>query len=149
MDYALQNDFLQAMFRLKSMLASELGKDTASGISMPEYILLKGISENKPLTEIREYLYITKPAVSQMLASLEKKAYLLREPDKSDRRNLALTLTPAGQTVLQQKEQRLTLRFGKIAGAMREEDLHQVIRLVSQFSDCVPKRRKSSREDPV
>ena len=54
MDYALQSDFLQAIFRIKSILAAELGKDSDSGISMPEYILMKSIKNNVPLTEVRE-----------------------------------------------------------------------------------------------
>lgn len=147
MDYALQNDFLQAMFRMKSMLAAELGKDSTCGISMPEFILMKGILENASLSEIREYLSISKPAISQMLGNLEKKGYLTREPDKTDRRNLVLALTPAGQATFAAKETRLNARLGKLFGSMREEDLRQVIRLVTQFSECTSRIRKVPRED--
>ena len=146
MDYALQSDFLQAIFRIKSILAAELGKDSDSGISMPEYILMKSINNNVPLTEVREYLSISKPAISQILGGLEKKGYLIRETDKSDRRNLRLSLTPAGQVTFHQKESRLNARFGKIAGSMEEEQLRQTIRLASQFSDCITRIRKMPPE---
>ena len=149
MDYALQSDFLQAMFRMKSMLASELGKDSTCGISMPEFMLMKGIRENAPLAEIREYLSISKPAVSQMLGNLEKKGYLTREPDKTDRRNLVLALTPAGQATFTRKETRLNAHLGKLFGSMQEEDLHQVIRLVTQFEECTSRIRKNRREDTI
>ena len=100
----LSSDFLHALFVLKSLLGTQFSKSAKTQIhslSMAEYALMKHVSETASLTEIREYLSITKAAVSQMLSSLEKRGFLTREIDRANRRNLIVFLTPAGQQVLQ------------------------------------------------
>lgn len=57
------------------------------------------------VSDIQSNLYITKPAVSQMLNTLEKKGYVIREIDKSDRRKIAVALTSEGQGVLRRTEE--------------------------------------------
>ena len=93
----LNRELLHSLFRLKSALNTEFVKDTSSAvkdINLPEYILMREIEENgSDLTAIREYLSITKSAVSQMLRSLEKKGYLTRRINLRNRRNIVVELT--------------------------------------------------------
>ena len=67
----VKTDFLHSLFVLKSMLGAEFAKAAGERetLSMPEYILMKKAAEaengNADLAEIREYLAVTKAAVSQ------------------------------------------------------------------------------------
>lgn len=148
MNAQLQVDFLHAMFQMKSLLASELGKSDTVGINTPEYVLLKRIGEkSSSLNEIREYLAISKSAVSQMLRSLEKKGFIYREADPTDRRNVIVTLTAAGERAMQKKEAAFNARFGKLLHSMSEDNLRQTIALVSRFRDSVSPGHNGEQEE--
>ena len=98
---------------------------------------MKRVSETASLTEIREYLSITKAAVSQMLSSLEKRGFLTREIDRENRRNLIVFLTPAGQQILQVKDNEADSRFAKIITEMGESDTLEFIRLITKMNDAL------------
>lgn len=136
----LSSDFLHALFVLKSLLGTQFSKsaktDTHS-LSMAEYVLLKQLTETASLTEIRKYLSMSKAAVSQMLSSLEKRCYLIRETDRANRRNLIVSLTPAGQTILQEKDKEADARFTKIVTEMGEADTLEFIRLITKMNDAM------------
>lgn len=136
----LSSDFLHALFVMKSLLGTQFSKSAKTEIhslSMAEYVLMKRVSETASLTEIREYLSITKAAVSQMLSSLEKRGFLTREIDRANRRNLIVFLTPAGQQVLQEKGNEADSRFAKIITEMGEADTLEFIRLITKMNDAM------------
>lgn len=80
---------------------------------------------------------MSKAAVSQMLSSLEKRCYLIRETDRANRRNLIVSLTPAGQTILQEKDKEADARFTKIVTEMGEADTLEFIRLITKMNDAM------------
>lgn len=136
----LSSDFLHALFVMKSLLATQFSKSAKTEIhslSMAEYVLMKRVSETASLTEIREYLSITKAAVSQMLSSLEKRGFLTREIDREKRRNIIVFLTPAGQQILQVKDNEADSRFAKIITEMGESDTLEFIRLITKMNDAL------------
>jgi DNA-binding MarR family transcriptional regulator len=144
---SLGRDFLGALFRLKSLLGSEFGNGGTrkkNHVNMPEYILLREIADNAigadtntELTDIREFLSISKPAVSQMLASLEKKGYITREINPENRKYLVVTLTPQGRKILQEIDDVYTCRFQQITEAMGEQDIKEMIRLIDRLNGTV------------
>ena len=144
MNAQAKSDFLHALFVLKSLLGAEFGKGTKHGadsLSMPEYVLLKraaGASNGAVnLAEVREYLAITKAAVSQLLASLEQRGFLTREADPANRRALLITLPPAGSAVLHRREAELDQRLGAILSRVGESDLSQFTQLILKMNAAV------------
>lgn len=136
----LSSDLLHALFVLKSLLGAEFGRSVKPGVcslSMAEYVLMKWIADTTSLAEIREYLSVSKAAISQMLSSLEKQGYLMRETDQENRRSLIVSLTPAGQTILRQKDQKVNSRFEKIIAEMGEADTLEFIRLIAKMNDAL------------
>lgn len=141
----LGRDFLGALFKLKSLLGSEFGKGSIkNNVNMPEYILLREIADNAvgadtntELTDIREFLSISKPAVSQMLASLEKKGYITRETNPENRKYLVVTLTPQGREILQEIDKVYTHCFQQITLAMGKQDIKEMIRLINRLHAIV------------
>ena len=139
MDSQLKDQLVFAMLRLRKV---SMVFPSEFDIRMSELILMRKIvsntscpDQNFQASDLSSHLFITKPAVSQMLNSLEKKGYISREIDKNDRRKRAVTLTAEGQEIL-----RLTKAFmdRKIETTIRrfgEENTKQLIALFSLLSD--------------
>ena len=145
MSKELQNELVQAMFRLKKMMNYGLGRDTNNiNITMSEYILMREVAENtkdvynpSALTEVREYLSVSKAAVSQMLNSLEKRGYILREIDPNNRRNIIVSLTEEGKTAFEKKNQEFYNRFEMVIRGIGEKDVSQFIAMINKMSDAM------------
>lgn len=147
MEQGIKMEFLRSLFKLKSLLNAEFGKDNkvAKGeINMPEYILMREIADNSvaynrntTLSDIREYLSISKSAVSQMLKSLENKGFINRQIDKNNRRNLIITLTSEGQEMLKVKDIEFNERLNKITTALGESNITQMIAVITRMSNTI------------
>lgn len=145
MSKELQNELVQAMFRLKKMMNRGLGRDTNNiNITMSEFILMREVAENtrevynpSALTEVREYLSVSKAAVSQMLNSLEKRGYILREIDPNNRRNIIVILTDEGRTAFEKKNQEFYDRFEMVIRGIGEKDVSQFIAMINKMSDAM------------
>ena len=145
MSKELQNELVQAMFRLKKMMNRGLGRDLDNAnITMSEFILMREVAENTKesynpmaLTEVREYLSVSKAAVSQMLNSLEKRGYILREIDPNNRRNIIVILTEEGKTAFEKKNQEFYDRFEMVIRGIGEKDVSQFIAMINKMSDAM------------
>ena len=145
MSKEIQNELVQAMFRLKKMMNRGLGRDLDNAnITMSEFILMREVAENTKesynpmaLTEVREYLSVSKAAVSQMINSLEKRGYLTREVDVNNRRNIIVVLTEVGQEVYQKKNQEFFDRFEKVIQGTGETDISHFIAMINKMADAM------------
>ena len=145
MSKEIQNEFVQAMFRLKKMMNRGLGRDLDNAnITMSEFILMREVAENTKesynsmaLTEVREYLSVSKAAVSQMLNSLEKRGYILREIDPNNRRNIIVILTEEGKNAYRKKNQEFYNRFEMVIQGIGEKDVSQFIAMINKMSDAM------------
>ena len=145
MSKEIQNELVQAMFRLKKMMNRGLGRDLdTANITMSEFILMREVAKNTKesynpmaLTEVREYLSVSKAAVSQMINSLEKKGYLTREVDVNNRRNIIVVLTEVGQEVYQKKNQEFFDRFEKVIQGIGETDISHFIAMINKMADAM------------
>ncbi len=141
-----QEELLHALFLLKNLLGSEFGKRSSiDDLSMQEYALLRRLSTSDgsaDLTSVREYLAVTKAAVSQMLASLEKRGLLVREIDPANRRNLIVTLTPDGIVRLRQKEAQVERRLQELLDELGPKDALQFITLINKMNTVLSKKKE-------
>ena len=145
MSKEIQNELVQAMFRLKKMMNRGLGRDLDNAnITMSEFILMREVAENTKesynpmaLTEVREYLSVSKAAVSQMLNSLEKRGYIVREIDPNNRRNIIVILTEEGKTAFEKKNQEFYDRFEMVIRGIGEKDVSQFIAMINKMSDAM------------
>jgi len=156
MKQEIKMEFLRLLFKLRSFLNAEFGKDSKasnSSINIPEYILMREIAvtsassnSNTTLSDIREYLSITKAAVSQILRSLENKGLIIRDVDKNDRRNLIITITPEGQEMLRIKDEEFNERFNKITNALGESDITQMIEIINRMSKTLSQIKDQQKQ---
>lgn len=145
MSRELENQLVQAMFQLKKSMNKGLGRDVDTvNITMSEYILMREVAGNtrekyncNALTEVKEYLSVSKAAVSQMLSSLEKRGYLTREVDESNRRNIIVVLTEEGRVVFEKKNEEFYQRFGRVIGRVGKENVAHFVEMINKMSGAM------------
>lgn len=91
------------------------------------YLAAANRYSNSPLAA-GEYLGLTKGTVSQSLILLEAKGFLRRTADARDRRVVRLTLTAAGQAVVEEAENLGRLRVAAPVPAGLQEGLTGLLR---------------------
>ena len=111
-------------------------------VNVGEFFVMKKLEEDSLCSEspvnvsdIQSNLYVTKPAVSQMLNSLEKKGYVNRAIDKTDRRRISVTLTEEGAKVLKAMKRYMDQTLGATVIRFGEENTRQLISLFTLLAD--------------
>ena len=88
--------------RLPNVLDRQLQRD--SGLTHFEYQVLAGLSQaadrTMRMSTLAEFTEGQLPRLSQVAARLEKRGWVIRRPDPTDRRSTLATLTDAGLDVL-------------------------------------------------
>lgn len=113
-------------------------------LSLPEYtamVLIEGNAEggahNIYADDLQQSLRVSKPAISQMMKSLEGAGYIRREINPENRRKLNVTLTEAGRDVLQEATRRFEERSERIFEAFGEEKTRQLHALYGEFMGII------------
>jgi len=148
MDAELKKEFMQILFRFK-----KAGPDfsTSSDVNMTELFVMAGISNKMffkdnsvDLTEIQNLTHITKAAISQIFTSLDKRGYVIRETDRSNRRRITVELTAEGERVLAQAQSRADRMLEQILSRLGEEKAWQFISLLNEVSDIADELKGES-----
>ena len=116
-----------------------------SDLNMPGFALLKqlqmreerGESGGAWLSEMREYLQVSKAAVSQMLGSLESRGLITRETDPENRRTIIVKLTKEGYETIEQFESGFNRYIGMMVERFGEKDTREIIRLIYKFAGII------------
>jgi DNA-binding MarR family transcriptional regulator len=134
----LHNELLRSLFRLKKITQTfrpaSLPKEDE--MNLASFTLLYYIREHGgdlSGEKIRRELSVTKPAVSQMLASLEKKGFLTREINKENRRCIVLSLTEKGTAFIEKTQRKTEKRLAGIITRFGEEETRRLIALINRF----------------
>ncbi|MGN6378941.1 MAG: MarR family winged helix-turn-helix transcriptional regulator [Gaiellales bacterium] len=82
---------------------------------MAQYLVLRAAAEGEVLAaELARAAGISDPAVSQVVAPLERDGLVARQRSHSDRRRFPLVLTPAGADVLNAAQHELERRMARM-----------------------------------
>lgn len=139
MDRDLRDRLVQTMLRFKKLgMIFPQGLD----IRMGELMVMKSIEDATPgdgknifVSDIQGQHFMTKPAISQILNGLEKKEYLHRKIDKTDRRKIAVTLTPKGLDILAQSKAHADNMLEAVISRFGEDNTQQLIELFTRLTD--------------
>ncbi|MGI6176499.1 MAG: MarR family winged helix-turn-helix transcriptional regulator [Christensenellales bacterium] len=142
---ALHEQFLKAMHHFKHAVMSYPG---GLGIHAGEMMVLQKLAakhgcvlqqqsaaNRMNVSELHASLSVSKPAVSQILNSLEKKGYVKREIDAEDRRKIAVTLTPLGQEMVWDIKKQLGGMMDELIKRYGEEDMRTLVKMISRLTD--------------
>jgi DNA-binding MarR family transcriptional regulator len=148
MDRKLKEQLVQALLRFRKIgMTFPLRLD----IRLGELFVLNGVAkhscsqdQNVNIAEIQSSLFITKPAVSQILNSLESKGYVVRNIGRYDRRKIEVTLTPKGKDILEQAKDFMGETLETIISRFGEENTKQMTELFSNFADVFEEMKRES-----
>lgn len=112
-------------------ITNELTKDVKSDALTPlQYKILEYIAVSQPVTlsEISDCMHMSMPNTSRELKKLSEKQLCAKTSDPSDRRRQGITLSPAGEAMMNEAFQRIAVRFeerfGHITDGERKEIEH-------------------------
>ena len=134
MDEKLKNEFINAFLRLKETRGKFLAK---GDVSWGELMILKKLEADGNVNGICEMLHITKPAVTHMLNSLEKDAYITRSIDVNDRRRIEIKLTGKGKELIKTHRKSYDGSLNMILTRFGESNIKDFIRLFNHFADII------------
>jgi DNA-binding MarR family transcriptional regulator len=160
MDSALKEQFIRTMMKFRK-IGMIFPPDI--DIRMGELIVMNGIEGHFPpgmhcddencrfgirkktcVSDLHSMHHITKPAISQILNGLEKKGYIVREIDKTDRRKIAVELTNKGRDVLKRSKEYADDMLEKTIAQFGEDNTRKLIELFSQLIDISENLRKET-----
>ena len=90
-------------------------------------------------SELSEALCCSMSRISALLGSLEKKGQIEREIDKSNRRNILITITDAGRERVRVEVNGIEQILANVFIEMGESDTAEHLRLFKKFSEIVQK----------
>ena len=97
-------------------------------------------------SELSAALQVTTGRISAVLGTLEKKGYIIREIDKSNRRNILVTITEEGRERVEEEIKEVKEDFAKIFLEMGETDTLELLRLIKRFLELSLKYKPTFNE---
>ncbi len=88
---------------------------------------------NLDIRKVQDHLQISKPVVSYILNTLEKKAYIQREIDPRDRRRIAIRITPEGSAAAEISMQHYSEAWNHILSEFGEEEMKELVVLLNRL----------------
>lgn len=98
-------------------------------------------------SELSAALQASTARISALLGALEKKGQIQRDIDKSNRRNILVTITEAGRIRAETEMKEMQRRITRIFMDMGEEDTAEFIRLIKRFSELAQKHMPCQRDE--
>jgi len=161
----LKSELIRALFVLRNMHLHHFGQRRfgAGGAAIRRGVMREGFDMNMPafalmkqlrlreekgetgvawLSEMSEYLHVSKAAVSQMLGTLEGRGLITREIDPSNRRTIIVKLTEKGGEMIDRFERGFDSYIGVLIDRFGENDTREIIRLIYKFTYIIDEVQK-------
>ena len=120
-----------------------------AGITQPQYALLLELMQqmSKPIsmTAISQRLYISKPAVTNLVDRLEKNKFLKRLSDPGDRRISLLEIQPKGKKIVREIQGRILKLIRDTAKQFNRNERMTIQKFYSVLATSIDKNLLHSR----
>jgi len=141
MDQELSKKLLCKIFKFKKATAQ---LSCRSDVSLNEVLAMVTVDSQNERSEksllavqLGETLCITSSAVSQMLTSLEKKGFVYRDINASDKRQYRFMLTDEGRQVTQQMKDEIDRTMNRIILRFGEDKILEFMDMLDDFSEIL------------
>lgn len=106
----------------------EMRQGRGSDLSIPQFRTLRFIQihADSSLSNLADHLGLTLPSVSKLVDGLVKQELVLRQEAASDRRCLALLLTPAGEAIVNLAREAAQAKLAETLGSLSETELETI-----------------------
>lgn len=143
MDKILINEFLKLLTDMRKFSVSpKINLDIPRGeLAALDTINVLNQSNTKATTSLlSEKLDISKPAVSQVINTLEKKGWVQREIDSNDKRIYCLSLTENGRNKLSDIYKKFSDSAGRVLSMLDEKDIENLIDITGKISKILEQK---------
>ena len=137
----MSNSNRQRLFAAACRLHSESRRlaHGLSGVTAGEFMVLLHIQRMQGengvrVSELSHHLRMSRPAISQILRSLEQKQLIVRETSKQDRRAVLVRMTEEGCARYRELTGRLTVRMDHVLEHFGSEKTEQLISLLNELT---------------
>lgn len=93
------------------------------------------------LSYLSDLLCVSRPAVTRMVNMLEEQGLVSKSGKGGDKRRVYVSLTPAGENLLQEGEKIVLESMHEVSEALGEEDTEEFIRMCHKISAYYTKKR--------
>lgn len=157
MEFELKVQFVELLARFKKI---DICASSASQLQATEIaVMIRASNPYMPpggcasVSEIHQTLHISKAAVSQTLNALEKKGYITRKIDLSDRRKIKVTVTASGVSELEKAKGLYDELLDEVLNQFGVENTQTLIELVEKliaiFEEMNRPDNTKEREKPL
>lgn len=143
MDDRLIAELIQVLLRSRKTVMQVLGD---CEIPFAEFLAMYWLEQNSETSadnvyayELQNRLFVSKPAISQMLKSLESRGYVHREIDMENRRKQVILLTESGRAMLEKVKVQYSEVFTEIIDTFGKEKVNDMLVLCRAFAEVVEK----------
>jgi DNA-binding MarR family transcriptional regulator len=135
------SESVAALMRASKVVAAAIAHSLAvadAKVTLPQLRVLVMVMEGGPLNmlSVAEGLGVNPSNASRTCDRLVRGGLLDRREDPSDRRNVALTLTPAGRRLVAAMLRQREVVFAQVVARMRPRDRSQLVNGLTAFSDA-------------
>ena len=114
----------------------------ASGFSMPQFFLLMHLHRHEQcgISDLSEHMDVTAAATSQLVDKLVQAGLLVRVEDPNDRRAKQVSLSPAGESLIEKGIAERSRWVDELAETLNEEERMKVaeaFRILTEKSKAV------------
>lgn len=129
--YELEGLFRSVFRMMKSDIRTIFGEFISNG----EFRVLQLISENGALksSEISKRMEVSASHITSITDTLVEKGYITRMRSNEDRRVVELALTPQGEEMLSQCEEKKTQYFQELFVKFNKEEINHLIELFEKL----------------
>ena len=136
----LNEEFMKAIFKIRKVKTLLQYNDYSLMTDTIALGIINHSAKNKEqyyVSNIQRFMKISKPAVSQLINSLEKKELIERSIDNSDRRKFVMKLTKKGKDHLQNARNNENNLLNIALNRFGQENAQELISLLNDFADIV------------
>jgi DNA-binding MarR family transcriptional regulator len=98
-------------------------------------------------SELREKACISSARVAAILRTLERKGFITREIDTTDRRKILVSITETGRVVAEEEIQKMEAQLAAVFKEMGTEDSEELIRLLERMFEVFVRLNDDSPDD--
>jgi DNA-binding MarR family transcriptional regulator len=121
---AIAREVLDVIPLMMRVIRTEMRSQRSAGLTVPQFRVLLFLSRNpgSSLLAAAEYLGLTSPTVSSMVDGLVHDHLVKREDAVRDRREVLLTLTVQGESILEKARNGTQARLAKILSLLSPQE---------------------------
>ena len=136
MSSELREEFFTSIVHFRKL---ESALSSTCEMQMNEMVILQSIAGtccrecpcmNLDVPKMQKKLNISKPAISYILNTLEKKNYITREIDPKDRRKVSISATPEGKAAAAQSKKKYDEIWAELLTRFGEDNMRQLLGLM-------------------